>query len=473
MLLRELVVAASGASAVNLAGEIDIVDVVHDTRDPMEGALFACVRGATVDGHTLAERAVDAGAVALLVDHALDIDVPQIVVDDTRRAMSTLASACHGDPSSSLTVVGVTGTNGKTTSTHLLANIMRAAGRPVEVIGTLSGARTTPEAPDLQRRLARIRDDGGDVVAMEVSSHAIDQHRVDDVHFRVAAFTNLTRDHLDWHGTMEAYFASKARLFDADRADLAVIDVDGPYGRLLADTVTIPVATCSLDEIDSIELGPDVSACTWRGRRVHLPLGGRFNLSNAILAAHVASELGVDDATIVEGLALPLVVPGRFEAVHAGQPFPIIVDYAHTPDGLEKVLAAASELVAPSPGARVLVVFGCGGDRDPSKRPQMGQAAAAGADVVVLTSDNSRSESTSDIMGAVLEGIDRLHPRRAALVVAEPDRRAAIGTALAEARPGDIVVIAGKGHETTQTIGERTTEFDDRVVAAEQWRSIA
>ena len=473
MLLRELVVAASGASAVNLAGEIDVVDVVHDTRDPMEGALFACVRGATVDGHTLAERAVDAGAVALLVDHALDIDVPQIVVDDTRRAMSTLASACHGDPSSSLTVVGVTGTNGKTTSTHLLANIMRAAGRPVEVIGTLSGARTTPEAPDLQRRLARIRDDGGDVVAMEVSSHAIDQHRVDEVHFRVAAFTNLTRDHLDWHGTMEAYFASKARLFDADRADLAVIDVDGPYGRLLADTVTIPVATCSLDEIDSIELGPDVSACTWRGRRVHLPLGGRFNLSNAILAAHVASELGVDDATIVEGLALPLVVPGRFEAVHAGQPFPIIVDYAHTPDGLEKVLAAASELVAPSPGARVLVVFGCGGDRDPSKRPQMGQAAAAGADVVVLTSDNSRSESTSDIMGAVLEGIDRLHPRRAALVVAEPDRRAAIGTALAEARPGDIVVIAGKGHETTQTIGERTTEFDDRVVAAEQWRSIA
>ena len=473
MLLRELVVAASGASVVNLAGEIDVVDVVHDTRDPMDGALFACVRGTRVDGHTLAERAVDAGAVALLVDHALDIDVPQIVVDDTRRAMSALASACHGDPSSSLTVVGVTGTNGKTTSTHLLANIMRAAGRPVEVIGTLSGARTTPEAPDLQRRLARIRDDGGDVVAMEVSSHAIDQHRVDEVHFRVAAFTNLTRDHLDWHGTMEAYFASKARLFEADRADLAVIDVDGPYGRLLADTVTIPVATCSLDEIDSIELGPDVSACTWRGRRVHLPLGGRFNLSNAILAAHVASELGVDDATIVEGLALPLVVPGRFEAVHAGQPFPIIVDYAHTPDGLEKVLAAASELVAPSPGARVLVVFGCGGDRDPSKRPQMGQAAAAGADVVVLTSDNSRSESTSDIMGAVLEGIDRLHPRRAALVVAEPDRRAAIGTALAEARPGDIVVIAGKGHETTQTIGERTTEFDDRVVAAEQWRSIA
>ena len=476
MLLRDLAARCDGARIVNLVdgADLEVVDVVHDTRAALAGSMFCCVRGASVDGHDLAAVAVDGGAVALLVDHELPLGVPQVVVDDTRVAMSRAACACHGDPSTSLTVVGITGTNGKTTTTHILANVLAEAGRRVDVIGTLSGARTTPEAPELQRRLAVIRDSGGDVVAMEVSSHALDQHRVDDVHFAVAAFTNLTRDHLDWHGSMESYFASKARLFEPDLSSRAVIDVDGPHGRLLAETVTVPATTCSLDEIGDVEIGAERSTFTWRGRTVHLGLGGRFNISNALVAAHLASSLGVDDDTIAAGLSRPLVVPGRFEPVRAGQPFTVIVDYAHTPDGLEKVLATASELVATAgAGGRVIVVFGCGGDRDATKRPQMGQAAAANADVLIVTSDNSRSEPTSDIMASVLDGIERLHPRRALEVVSEPDRRAAIRAALAKALPTDVVVIAGKGHETTQTIGDVTVEFDDRVVVAEEWRAIA
>ena len=469
--LREVEVIAARPEQVD---SIEITDVTHDSRSVTSGALFCCVRGSVDDGHRHANAAIDAGATALLVDHRLEVDVVQLIVPDVREAMAHVAAACFAHPARGLTVVGVTGTNGKTTTTWMLRNILLAAGRRVEVLGTLSGARTTPEAPELQRQLAQWRDAGVDVVAMEVSSHALDQHRVDDVHFRVAGFTNLTRDHLDWHGSMESYFESKARLFDSELSECAVIDVDGPHGRLLADTVTIPVETSSLDEVTDIELGAERSTFVWRGRAVTLALGGRFNISNALVAAHLASRLGIDDDTIVRGLGEPLVVPGRFEPVRAGQPFTVIVDYAHTPDGLEKVLATASELVegAGSHG-RVLVVFGCGGDRDASKRPQMGQAAASGADVVIVTSDNSRTESTSDIMASVLEGIDRTHPRRAASVLAELDRRAAIRMAMSIAVEGDIVVIAGKGHETTQTIGRETVEFDDRVVAVEEWRAIA
>jgi UDP-N-acetylmuramoyl-L-alanyl-D-glutamate--2,6-diaminopimelate ligase len=386
--------------------------------------------------------------------------------------MAPLAAAFFGHPSASLRVVGVTGTNGKTTTTHLLRNVMEAAGLRTEVLGTLSGARTTPEAPDLQRTLAGWRDAGVEAVAMEVSSHALDLHRVDGTRFSVAVFTNLSRDHLDFHGSMESYFAAKARLFEPDLSDRGVVNLDSPYGRLLADTASIPTDAYELSEAAELRLDATGSSFTWRGHPVRLPLGGSFNVANALAAAHAAAALGVPDETIAGGLSRPLVVPGRFELVDAGQPFPVVVDYAHTPDGLDQLLQAADDLVGTGPEGergRVVVVFGCGGDRDVTKRPAMGEVAADRADVVVLTADNSRHEDTAAIIEAVKQGFDRVHPRRATHLVVEPDRRAAISVALREGRPGDVVLVAGKGHETTQDIGGVVTPFDDRLVVAEEW----
>jgi len=362
----------------------------------------------------------------------------------------------------------VTGTNGKTTATWMLQNIFTAAHRRVEALGTLSGARTTPESPDLQRRLAQWCDDGVEVVAMEVSSHAIDLHRVDAMKFRVAMFTNLSRDHLDYHGSMEEYFETKARLFGPDRCDSAVVNLDSPHGRLLADAATVPTDGYSLDEVEQLQLSVDGSTFTWAGQHVSLTLGGLFNVSNALGAAHVARALGVDDETIAAGLSLPLIVEGRFERVDAGQPFAVIVDYAHTPDGLEQLLSAARDLV----DGRVIVVFGCGGDRDQSKRSMMGETAVSYADSVIITADNSRSESTDQIIDSILEGVQRVSAPRASSVIVEPDRRAAISLALRTAAVGDIVLLAGKGHETVQVIGDSTIPFDDRVVARDEWKLV-
>jgi UDP-N-acetylmuramoyl-L-alanyl-D-glutamate--2,6-diaminopimelate ligase len=424
-----------------------------------EGALFCCVRGALADGHDFAAGAVDAGAVALLCERELPLSVAQAVVGDTRQAMGPVAATFHGDPSRALDVVGVTGTNGKTTTSHLLQSILEHAGRRAAVIGTLTGARTTPESTDLQTQLAALRDEGITAVAMEVSSHALAQHRVDGTWFRVAAFTNLSRDHLDFHHTMEDYFAAKASLFTPDRCALAVVNVDDPWGRRLADQLTIPWRPYSLDLVDDVEVHGDWSRCTWEGVEVRVPFGGRFNLLNALAAAVAAEALGLSPTTIAAGLAAAAPVAGRFEAVDAGQPFHVFVDYAHTPDGLEQVLLAAREIAG---RGRVLVVFGSGGDRDPTKRGPMGEVAARMADQVVVTSDNPRSEAPSAIIDAVLEGIpDQTH------VIVEPDRRAAIDTAIGAARDGDVVIIAGKGHETTQTTGDVVVPFDDRVVARE------
>ena len=448
--------------------DLEITDVNFDSRHVQVGSLFCCVPGAADDGHLHARDAVAAGAVALLVDHRIDADVPQLVVSNVREAMATVSATCFGHPAEDLSVVGVTGTNGKTTTTWMLRNILTAAQRNVEVLGTLSGARTTPESPDLQRRLADWRDDGVDVVAMEVSSHAIDQHRVDAMKFRVALFTNLSRDHLDYHGSMEEYFETKARLFDPERCESAVVNLDSPHGRLLADAATVPTDGYSLDEVEDLNLSVDGSTFRWLGHPISLPLGGLFNVSNALGAAHVARVLGVDDATIAEGLSLPLVVEGRFERVDAGQPFAIIVDYAHTPDGLEQLLRAAGDIVE----GRVVVVFGCGGDRDPSKRSMMGETAAQRADSVIITADNSRSESTDQIIASIVEGVQRVSSPRASSIIVEPDRRRAISTALRSAAPGDIVLLAGKGHETVQIIGDSTTPFDDRLVAFEEWKQL-
>lgn len=453
------------------ASGVDVRSMSLDSRAVEPGALFCCVPGSRADGHDHAPGAVAAGAVAVLAERrlALDLAVAQVLVPSVRAAMGPVAAALHGHPSRALTVVGVTGTNGKTTTTHLLRSVFQASGQVAEVIGTLTGTPgappTTPDAPELQSRLASLRDAGVTAVAMEVSSHGLAMHRVDGIRFAVGAFTNLSQDHLDLHGTMEAYFAAKARLFERDLCDRAVVCVDDPYGRLLVDAAAVPTTGYSLGDAGDVELRPDGSTFRWRGTRIAVPLAGRFNVSNAICAATIAADLGIPVDAIAAGIAATPPVRGRFAPVVAGQPFGVVVDYAHTPDALEQALLAARDLVPPE--ARVLVVFGAGGERDPAKRPRMGQVAARLADRVVVTSDNPRSEDPSAIIDEITAGIED----RSSTVV-EPDRRAAISLAVAHAAPGDIVVIAGKGHETTQTIGDRVLPFDDREVARAVLRAL-
>lgn len=440
-----------------------VAGVTHDSGLVVPGMLFACLRGSRHDGHTFASSAVAAGAAALLVDHEVALDVPQLVVEDTRRALGTLAALVYGEPSRALTMVGITGTNGKTTTAHLLASILRASGRRTGVIGTLTGAHTTPEAPELQARLAAARDDGVAAIVMEVSSHALALHRADGTHFDVAVFTNLGVDHLDLHGTAEEYFRAKARLFSPELADVGVTNVDDPHGRLLADAAPIEIVAYSHDDATAVDVEVGRLAFTWRGRRIEVPLGGPFNVMNALAAATAAATLGIELDAIVAGLAAVEPVPGRFERVMGAAPSAptVVVDYAHTPDGLEQVIGAARQV---APG-RVVVVFGCGGDRDAGKRPLMGAVAARLADHVVVTSDNPRSEDPAAIISAVLVGIDGVDPAVTARVDVEADRAAAIELAIGSAGPGDVVVIAGKGHETTQTAGDRVVSFDDRQVA--------
>jgi UDP-N-acetylmuramoyl-L-alanyl-D-glutamate--2,6-diaminopimelate ligase len=442
------------------ASSTEVSSVEFDSRRVRSGSLFCCVPGAHTDGHLHAVDAVDRGATAVLCDHLLDLDVVQVRVAtaDLRPAMATISSAFYGHPSRSLRMAGVTGTNGKTTVTHLVSSILDRAGIPTGVVGTLVGERTTPEAPDLQRRLAGFRDEGRQAVAMEVSSHALAQHRVDAIVFDVAAFTNLSRDHLDHHGSMEEYYRAKATLFEAARSKAAVIAVDDPWGARLASELDRPdVVHVRSSEASGIEIAVGSTSFRWRGRVVTLPLTGRFNVANALVAATVATVLGVDEDGVVEGLGAVTPVPGRMEVVAAKDPFSVIVDYAHTPAGLEVALRAARDLAGP---ARVLCVFGCGGDRDQGKRPQMGEVASLLADIVVVTSDNPRSEDPLVIIGQIRTG---LRPGTEAVV--EPDRAAAIALAIAAARTGDVVLVAGKGHETTQSAAGHTVPFDDRVEA--------
>jgi UDP-N-acetylmuramoyl-L-alanyl-D-glutamate--2,6-diaminopimelate ligase len=459
--LDDLAGALGGAT---LRGEpgVEVDAVVHDSRRARPGVLFCCVPGEHVDGHDFAREAVRRGASALLCARPVAVGVPEVQVADVRAAMAPAAAAVHGHPSRHLRVVGVTGTNGKTTTTHLLQAIFERHGWPTATIGTLSGARTTPEAPELQARLAELRASGTAAVAMEVSSHALALHRVDATWFAAAVFTNLGRDHLDFHGTTEAYFRAKALLFTPERTALAVVNLDDPHGRLLRDAAEVPATGFSLADAEGLELEVARSRFRWRGVDVDLPLGGAFNVANALAAATTAAELGVAAATVAEGLAAAPAVPGRFEAIESDRPFRVVVDYAHTPEGLEQVLSTAR---AVAPG-RVLVVFGCGGDRDRDKRPEMGRTASRLADVVVLTSDNPRHEDPAAILDQVRAGAG-------AEARVEPDRRAAIALALSLARDGDLVVVAGKGHETTQVVGERLVEFDDRVVVREELERLA
>jgi UDP-N-acetylmuramoyl-L-alanyl-D-glutamate--2,6-diaminopimelate ligase len=439
-----------------------VTDLTHDSRDVRDGWAFACVPGGHHDGHDFAGDAVAAGATLLVTERRLPFDVPQLVVDDVRRSMGPLAARIHGDPATKLRMVGITGTNGKTTTTHLVGAIMRAAGWEARELGTLSGARTTPEAPDLQRRLAGFVADGVDAVVMEVSSHALALHRVNGVRFDVAAFTNLGRDHLDLHESMEAYFRAKASLFTAELSAVGVTNLDDPYGRLLLDGAEIEMVGYRSDDAVDLEVGVGHHSFRWREVPVSVPLGGRFNVLNSLCALTVAEQLDIEAATAARGLAAIAPVPGRFEVVSApAEAFTVVVDYAHTPDGLVELLRSVRNEVA---NGRVICVFGCGGDRDREKRPMMGAAAAANADLVVVTSDNPRHEDPATIIDDALAGVE---PRYRGSVTVEVDRRAGIATALRAARPGDVVVIAGKGHETTQTIGDTAYPFDDRAVARE------
>jgi len=469
--IAEVVRSLRGGPSVDIAGDdaAPVADITIDSREVRPGTVFCCVRGERHDGHDFAAEAVAAGATAVVVDHVLDglidpshgVPITQVVTSDVRAATGWLSAAVYGHPSDDLVLVGVTGTNGKTTTSQLIGSILRGSGRTTEVFGTLSGTHTTPEAPVLQRNLARCRDNGVRAVVTEVSSHALALDRVNGTHFDVAVFTNLGRDHLDLHGTIERYFAAKARLFDPSLSDIAVVNADDVHGQLLLDALTIPAVAFSLDDATDVVVGPTHHAYTWRGVRIEVGIGGAFNVMNSLAAATASLAVGVDEATIAAALRDAVAVPGRFEPIVAGQPFAVVVDYAHTPDGLAEALHAARAAIT---HGRVLVVFGCGGDRDRDKRPEMGAVAAALADAVVVTSDNPRSEDPSAIIDATVGGVPEDYRGR---VVTEPDRRTAIALAFEMALEGDIVLIAGKGHEATQTIGDQVFPFDDRIVARE------
>ena len=455
------------------APPVEVTALAYDNRLVTPGTLFFCVPGFTRDGHDFADEAIARGAVALVVQRPLGTGVPEVLVDDVRAAMAPAAARLAGDPTARLTTVGITGTNGKTTSAFLLRALLEAGGHSTGLLGTVTAiiggeqravARTTPEAIDLQQTFAEMLAAGDDAVVMEVSSHALALHRADAIHWSAAVFTNLTQDHLDFHADMEDYFLAKRRLFEAGPR-LAVVNVDDPYGARLArdfpDAIRIGLdADGAQVRATNVEGDANGSTFTVDGLRLHTQLPGRFNALNALGAVVVARALGVDDAAIAEGLAHAGRVPGRFEPVDEGQPFAVFVDYSHKPDALEAVLKTARVLA----DGRLIVVFGAGGDRDRGKRPLMGAAAAEHADVPIITSDNPRNEDPEAIMAEVAQGA----PEALRVI----DRREAIERAVALAAPGDVVVIAGKGHERYQEFEDgRTVPFDDVAVAREALRA--
>jgi UDP-N-acetylmuramoyl-L-alanyl-D-glutamate--2,6-diaminopimelate ligase len=455
-----------------------VVDATHDSRQARPGTLFVAVPGLTVDGHRFIAEARAAGTTAVCVERLeADDRGPALVVPNTRLALGRIASIIHGDPSASLRVVGVTGTNGKTTVTHILEAVCTHAGIRPGVVGTL-GSRiggetvplgfTTPEASDFQRLLARMVADDVDVAAVEVSSHALALGRVEGTWFAVTAFTNLSQDHLDFHADMAEYERTKASLFSRDRCGRAVIWTDDPAGARIAASTDVPVVTVGHGPADvqgvDVTCGLDGSTFTvvagGERVRVALPLLGDFNVANALVAGVCAAELGVPWDTIADGIGTVRPVPGRFEIVETRRDCTIVVDYAHTPDGVAKAVAAGRRLLE---SGRLIVVVGAGGDRDRAKRPLMGEAAAA-ADLAVLTSDNPRSEDPDRILDEVVAGAGPRGHR----VVREVDRRLAIRRALDDAAAGDLVMVLGKGHEQGQIFADRVVPFDDREVVREE-----
>ena len=468
MLLSDLLGPVHARATTLSIDGVDVRDLAYDSRRVQDGTLFFCVPGQTTDGHDHADAAVAAGACALVVERELDVAIPQIVVHSCRAAMGPIADLFFGQPSAQLLVLAVTGTNGKTTTAYLQHAILTAAGHSTGLLGTIErriggvvepAQRTTSEAIDLHRDFRRMVDAGDTACAMEVSSHALDQHRVGGVRFAAAAFTNLTQDHLDYHGDMEAYFAAKALLFDG-RCPTAS-NSDDAYGLRLSADVRFGIEATDADvRAEDARYGASGTTfrlCTpWGTTDLATRLVGRFNVENALAAASTAGLAGVPLEAITAGLAGLAGVPGRLEVVSTDEAFSVIVDYAHTADALDNVLRA----VRPLATGRVIVVFGCGGDRDRGKRPEMARVACALADRVIITTDNPRSEDPQAIAAEIEVGADGQH-------TVELDRRSAIEQAIAMAQPGDVVVIAGKGHEQGQDVAGVVSPFDDREVARE------
>jgi UDP-N-acetylmuramoyl-L-alanyl-D-glutamate--2,6-diaminopimelate ligase len=456
--------------------DVVVTSLTFDNRLVAEGTLFFCVPGFTRDGHDFAPDAVARGAVALVVQRPLNLGVPEVVVDDVRAAMAVAAARFYGDPTASLRVAGITGTNGKTTTAFLTRALLEGAGISTGLLGTVKSiiggeqhevVRTTPEAFDLQRIFRAMLDAGDTACAMEISSHALELKRADAIHVAAAVFTNLTQDHLDFHPTMEDYFQAKRLLFASPLTQVRIANADDPYGqRLIAEfagTLTFAIvrdADYRAVDVRTDSTGCDFVAVTPDGEfPARVPLPGRFNVLNALAAWAAARALGAPAAGLAESLAAAATAPGRFQPVEAGQPFGVVVDYAHKPDALEQVLLAARELAS----GRLIVVVGAGGDRDRGKRPIMGEIAARLADVALITSDNPRSEAPEAIIDEIVAGIPA-SPH--AEVERDADRRASIFRAIGLAGPGDVVVIAGKGHEQGQEFeGGRKEPFDDSQVA--------
>ena len=454
--LERLVAALEPVETVGRV-KAEVRDLAYDARAVTPGALFFAVPGQRADGHEFAPEAVERGAVALVVERRLDLPVPQVIVRDARAAMAPAADAFFEEPTRELEVVGVTGTSGKTTTGFLLFAILAAAGRRPGLLGTVEArvggerrgvVRTTPEAIDLQRVFREMLDAGDRSCAMEASSHASVLHRLDRVRFAAVVFTNLSQDHLDFHGDMESYFEAKRRLFLVEPRPIAVVNVGDEHGRRLAqelpDAITFSAADAAA--LDGIALR----------------LRGRFNVENALGALTAARALGIDDDAIRRGLESVRGVPGRFESVDAGQPFHVIVDYSHKPGALENVLRAARDLAG---GNRVLCVVGAGGDRDRGKRAVMGRLASELADLAIVTSDNPRSEDPEAIAAEIVAGVK-------GEVEVELDRAAAIRRAVELAQRGDVVLIAGKGAEQGQEFADRTVPFDDREAAKEALKAL-
>ena len=491
MLLRELLATIDEKKVMGADG-IDVGGLAYDSRVVCEGDAFFCIKGLVTDGHLYAAGAAAGGAAVIVVERQPDAEMPEDVVmvrvPDTRLALANCASVFYGGPSSDLKLVGVTGTNGKTTTSFLVENIFRAAGELPGLIGTVENhvgdavepvTRTTPESLDLQKLLRRMVDEGVTAAVMEVSSHALELHRVSGCRFAIVAFTNLTRDHLDFHLSIDEYFGAKRRLFEGDdfgQGRRAVVNADDPFGERLIGETSLPVRSFGINHgADVRATDIDISASGNRFKIVHTGgtielatrLQGKFNVYNCLAAAAVALEAGIDGGSIVEGLESLDGVPGRFENIDCGQAFTALVDYAHTPDGVQNVLEACREVTR----GRVIIVVGCGGDRDRSKRPLMGRVAAELSDLCIITSDNPRSEEPEAIIEMVLEGVRGEFPESRYLTVV--DRRSAICRAVAEAGAGDLVVIAGKGHESGQIFSDRVIPFDDREVLRECLQEVA
>jgi UDP-N-acetylmuramoyl-L-alanyl-D-glutamate--2,6-diaminopimelate ligase len=479
MTLRELL---SGLNAIRVTGDLDteILGLAYDSRRVAAGDLFFAIRGARFDGNRFMPKAIAKGAAAVVsaLDPVEGLAMPWIQVRDERAAMARIAGNFYGHPTGRLHVIGVTGTNGKTTTTYIVESILKAAGRPTAVFGTIeyrgpgfdfAAERTTPEAPDLEKLFRQVLDAGWEHTVMEVSSHAIEMKRVDGLQFEVAVFTNLSRDHLDFHRDMESYFRAKRRLFEGlngVKPRVMVLNADDSRFRELRSIDPPRVISYGMQVAADIspiryEFGWEATEAMFKTpigeMKVRTSLMGRANLFNIGAAIGVGVALRLPAEAISHGIQNLRCVPGRFEPVRAGQPFHVIVDYAHTNDALQKALRFAREITS----GRLIVVFGCGGERDRTKRPLMGEVAAQESDCAIVTSDNPRGEDPMEIIREIEEGMKGANYR------IEVDRRTAIRLALADAKAGDTVLIAGKGHETYQTIGTTAYPFDDRVVAKE------